>query len=481
MKMILLLKQKGVVMKSISALKIGVIVKLTVFLMAGALFAGEGALTGEDIIQMRSALMMDTHTRTMYNAVTNNNIKELALNRDLLQQSNEVFSHKIKTKGITNQKSSGRCWLFAGLNIMRPAVIERYKLNKFEFSQNYLAFWDKMEKANCFLEYIIEFRDRDPLDREMEIILRSPFGDGGWWKYVVELIEKYGVVPKEIMPETNSSSNTGMMNKIISRKLRADAVMLRDLHRQGRSVEELHAEKKKMLTEIYRMLVINLGEPPTEFKYRFEDRDSVVSSMKTYTPKSFFEKFVGVDLNEYVNIFNDPTKEYGNHYMLRLSRNIYDGYDINYANVEIEKLKDVAMKSILDDEPVWFACDVGKDQSNKHGLMAMDIYDYSSIYNTSLDMTKAERALYRESAPNHAMVFIGVDIDDGKPVKWLVENSWGPDKGNDGRWSLYDTWFDNHVYNVIVKKKFVPKDILKIYELDPVILPPWDPMYSMLK
>jgi len=468
-------------MKFIARLKVGLTVKIMVFLTAGALFAGEGALTNEDISQMRSALEMDVHTRAMYNAVTNNNIKELALNRNLLQKNNEVFSHKIKTKGVTNQKSSGRCWLFAGLNIMRPAVIEKYKLSEFEFSQNYLAFWDKMEKANCFLEYIIEFRDKDPLDREMEIILRSPFGDGGWWKYVVELIEKYGVVPKEIMPETNSSSNTGMMNKIISRKLRADAVKLRDLHIQGRSVEELRLEKKKMLADIYKMLVINLGEPPTEFKYRFEDRDSVVSSMKTYSPKSFFENFVGIDLHEYISIFNDASKDYGNHYSIRLSRNIYDGHDIDFTNVEIDKLKSIAMKSILDDEPVWFACDVGKDQNGKHGIMAMDIYDYSSIYNTSMDMTKAERALYRESAPNHAMVFVGVDINDEKPVKWLVENSWGSGKGNNGYWSLYDTWFDNHVYNIIVMKKFVPKDILKIYEMDPIILPPWDPMYSMLK
>jgi len=468
-------------MKFIARLKVGLTVKIMVFLTAGALFAGEGALTNEDISQMRSALEMDVHTRAMYNAVTNNNIKELALNRNLLQKNNEVFSHKIKTKGVTNQKSSGRCWLFAGLNIMRPAVIEKYKLSEFEFSQNYLAFWDKMEKANCFLEYIIEFRDKDPLDREMEIILRSPFGDGGWWKYVVELIEKYGVVPKEIMPETNSSSNTGMMNKIISRKLRADAVKLRDLHIQGRSVEELRLEKKKMLADIYKMLVINLGEPPTEFKYRFEDRDSVVSSMKTYSPKSFFENFVGIDLHEYISIFNDASKDYGNHYSIRLSRNIYDGHDIDFTNVEIDKLKSIAMKSILDDEPVWFACDVGKDQNGKHGIMAMDIYDYSSIYNTSMDMTKAERALYRESAPNHAMVFVGVDINDEKPVKWLVENSWGSGKGNNGYWSLYDTWFDNHVYNIIVMKKFVPKDILKIYEQDPIILPPWDPMYSMLK
>ena len=443
--------------------------------------ADEGALTVEQIELIRSNFRMDTHGMAMYNAITNNDIKSLALNRDILREHNEVFSHKIKAKGVTNQKSSGRCWLFAGLNVMRPAVIEKYKLSDFEFSQNYLAFWDKMEKANCFLEQIIEFRDRDLLDREMEILLCSPFSDGGWWNYVVELIEKYGVVPKEIMPETRSSGNTGMMNRLISRKLRADAVKLRGLNENGKSVEELRSEKEGMLAEVYRMLVMNLGKPPHEFKYRFEDRDSVVSEMRKFTPKEFYDDFVGVDLGEYVNIFNDPTKEYGKYYSLRLTRNIYDGENVSYANVAIEKLKDAAMKSVLDDEPVWFSCDVGKDQSREHGIMAMGIYDYSSIYNTDISMTKAERALYREGAPNHAMVFVGVDVENNRPVKWLVENSWGTKKGSGGYWTLYDTWFDNYVYNVIVKKKYVPKDILKIYEQKPIVLPPWDPMFSLFK
>jgi len=364
---------------------------------------------------------------------------------------------------------------------MRPAVIEKYKLSSFEFSQNYLAFWDKMEKANCFLEQVIEFRDRDPLDREMEILLRDPFPDGGWWKYVVELIEKYGVVPKEVMPETRSSENTGMMNGVVGTKLRADAVKLRDMNEQGKPDTELRAEKERMLAEVYRMLVMNLGEPPTEFPWRFEDRDSVVSEIKMYTPLKFYEDFVGVDLNEYVSVFNDPTKDFGKYYRIRLSRNMYDREDVSYANVEIGVLSDAAMKSVLDDEPVWFACDVGKDQDGEHGIMAMGMYDFQSIYNTDLSMTKADRALYRQSAPNHAMVFVGVDVKDGKPVKWLVENSWGTDRGEDGYWTLYDTWFDNHVYNAIVKKKYVSKEVLDIFKQDPIILPPWDPMYSLFR
>lgn len=468
-------------MKCPSTRSLIIVVQLIMLMTVPPLFAGDGGLSSETSEKICAGFEMDVHTRAMYNAITSNDISSLALNRDILQMHNEVFSHKIKARGITNQKSSGRCWLFAGLNVMRPAVMERYKLNKFEFSQNYLAFWDKMEKANCFLEHIIEFRDRDPLDREMEILLRNPFPDGGWWKYVVDLIEKYGVIPKEVMPETNSSENTGLMNRVINRKLRADAVMIRRMHQEGRTVEELRAEKEKMLAEVYRMLVMNLGESPKEFPYRFEDRDSVVSEMKVYTGKSFYREFVAVDLNEYVSLFNDPTKEYGRHYTIRLSRNMYDSDDIHFANVDTDKLSELAMKSVLDDEPVWFAADVGKDQSGKHGIMAMNIYDYGSIYNTDIGLTKPDRVLYRESAPNHAMVFVGVDVKNGKPVKWQVENSWGTSRGSGGYWTLYDTWFDNHVYNVIVKKEYVPEEILKIYEQDPIVLPAWDPMYSLFR
>ena len=468
-------------MKRPSKPKIAFVAQLLIALTASALFADEGALTNKTIDKIRSSFKMDTHTRTMYNSITNNDISGLALNRDVLRQHNEIFSNKIKTKGITNQKKSGRCWLFAGLNILRPKVIEKYNLKKFEFSQNYLAFWDKMEKANCFLERIIEFRDRDILDRQMEFILRKPVPDGGYWESVINLIEKYGVVPKEIMPETNSSGNTGLMNALISRKLRADAVKLRGMHKQKKSVGKLRKEKTKMLADTYKMLVMNLGEPPTEFQWRFEDQNSVVSEMRAYTPKSFFEDFVGVDLNEYVDLFNDPAKEYGKHYQLSLSKNVYDGDDVHFANIKVEMLKDIAAKSVLGNEPVWFACDVGKDQSKEHGIMAMSMYDYGSIYNVDMSMSKAQRALFRESVPNHAMVFLGVDINNEKPVKWLVENSWGKEKGSEGLWTLYDTWFDTNVYSIIVREKYVPEEILKIYEQPAIILPPWDPMFSFVQ
>ncbi len=457
------------------------VVPLVVVFAVSSLFAGEGALTTEVIDKIHSSFEMDTHTRAMYNSITNNDISSLALNREVLRRHNEIFSHKIETKGITNQKKSGRCWLFAGLNILRPKVIENNNLESFEFSQNYLAFWDKLEKANCFLEHIIEFRDRDILDREMEFILRKPIPDGGYWENVVNLVEKYGVVPKDIMPETNSSGNTSLMNVLVSRKLRAGAVKLREMHEENKPVEKLRAKKTEMLAEVYKMLVMNLGEPPSEFQWRFEDANSVVSELTTYTPKSFYEEFVGVDLREYVDIFNDPSKPYGKHYQIALTRNLYDGDDAHFANVEMRTLKDIAVKAVLADEPIWFACDVGKDQSREHGIMAMEMFDYDSIYGTDMAMTKAQRSLFRESVPNHAMVFIGVDMQKNKPTKWLVENSWGDEKGSEGLWTLYDSWFDTYVYSIIVKKEYVPDEVLKIFEQPAIKRPVWDPVYSFVR
>jgi len=462
-------------------LETAIITVIMTFAVAGNALSGEGALTPEMVDQMRSSFKMDSESRAMYNAITNNSIKDIAVNRDRLRTHNELFSHKIKAKGITNQKSSGRCWLFAGLNLMRPLVIEKHKLNKFEFSQIYLTFWDKMEKANCFLENIIAFRDRDPLDREMEILLRDPIPDGGWWEYVVALINKYGVIPKDIMGETHSSEETGMMNQLLSRKLRSDAVKIRAMAADATAIDSLRAEKQRMLSDVYRMLVLNLGEPPSEFQWRYEEKDSTLADAKTYTPLSFFKEFVGVDLGEYVSIFNDPSKELGKHYQIKMSRNIYDGEDVDYVTAEMGALKDIAAKSILADEPVLFACDVGKDQDSQHGIMDMNIYDYGSIYGIDMEMTKADRALYRESSPNHAMVFIGVDIQNDKPLKWQVENSWGNERGSDGYWTLYDSWFDNYVYEITIKKKFVPAEILKIYEQPAAVLPPWDPMFELMR
>ena len=471
---------------------------LACLFVADSVHAKGGGLSTELVEQIQSNCKMDAHARAMYNSITNNNVKDLVLNRDILRQHNEYFSDKVAAKGITNQKSSGRCWLFAGLNSMRPAVIAKQKLGAFEFSQNYIAFWDKMEKANTFLQYMIDFRDRDLMDREIVMVLRGEPGDGGYWENFADLVNKYGVVPKEIMPETNSSGNTGMMNKVLYQILRSDAVKLHKMHRDGKSARELKKAKKKMLAEVYRILVMNLGEPPRTFTWRYKskkesskgenkqgngddkDQEDLIGGDETVeitaTPKSFFDEFVGVNLNDYVNVFNDTTKDYGKHYQIRMSRNVYDGHDINYVNVNIETLKDIAIRSIKDGAAMLFAADVSYDQSSEHGIMADGLYDYETIYNVEINLTKAERALYRSSVRNHAMTLVGVDLKDDKPVKWRVENSWGTARGSGGYWTMYDNWFDLHVYNIIVHKKYVPKEILKIRDTPAILLPPWDPM-----
>ena len=349
----------------------------------------------------------------MYNAITSIDISQLTLNRDIVRKHNDLFSNKIKTSTVTNQCASGRCWLFAGLNVLRPDLVVKHKLGKFELSQSYLAFWDKMEKANCFLEDSIELADRDTLDRDVQTVLTRAGMDDGWWEYVSALIKKYGVVPQEIMPETHSSSNTAQMNGVLRSKLKVEAVRLRQLKREGKSLAELRAEKARVLAEVYRILVINLGEPPAKFSWRFEDKDSKLSPAKTYTPQSFWKEWVGeISFDDYVQLANVPGQEYGKLYEISHSRNIQGTPDVQYLNVKIDVLKAAALKSVLDKQPVWFAADVGKDQDGPHGIMEVGMHDYASIFGDSGKLTKAQRWSYYDGGPNHAMVLMGVDLQE---------------------------------------------------------------------
>lgn len=457
-----------------------------------------GALSPELLNDIRGSFEMDDQTRVRHNAVTNNKINDLALNRGIVAGKDGYFSHKIESKGITNQESSGRCWMFAGLNTMRPRVIRDKKLPEFEFSTSYLQFWDKMEKSNLFLEAMIEMRETDYLDREWEQVHKWTMSDGGWWNFVVDLIEKYGVVPKDVMPETQSSENTRTMNTILDRKLRADAVTIRKMHENGSDLIELRAFKKQALSEVYRFLVINLGEPPTEFQWRYvaktkeedsneESSESEISEdsadakvddltpLITYTPQSFYKEFVGVSLQDYVCLYNDPLQEFQKHFRFKRAKNIYGKSDMNFVNVPINDLKQVAMQSIIENEPVWFAADVGKDQSSELGIMGYRLFDYDPLFEINTQISRADSLRMRDGGSNHAMAFMGVDVRDGKPLKWLVENSWGEKRGDKGTWTLYDDWFDHHVYTIIVNKRYVQEDVLKVFDEQATELPPWYP------
>ncbi len=475
--------------------------------------AQDGVLTQELIGRVRADLSTDAHVRAMCNALTSTGIKDIAENREILAGHNQKFSHKIKTKGVSNQKSSGRCWMFAGFNTIKPIVMKKADLDSFEFSHIYLQFWDKLEKSNCFLEYMIAFRERDLLDREVVFLLKDPAPDGGYWENFADLVGKHGVIPKEAMAETASSENTRMLNRTLARLLRRDAVELRRIFDETGSVQKMRQAKELMLARLYRVLAMNLGEPPTKFVWRHkikdkddddkkEEEDSGESDeqadneaksddkasgdyqveqkwspRRTFTPKSFYDELIGLDLTMYANISDDPLRPKGRHYEILLTKSVWEGSNAHYANIDIQTIRQVAIAGLLDNHAIYFSADVSPDQDSKKGIMARNLYDYPSVYGVEMGLTKKNRLLMRDSTINHGMAFIGVDLKDGLPAKWLVENSWGSDRGQKGLWTMYDNWFQDNVYNVISHHDYLPADVLEIYQQPPEKLPVWDPMW----
>lgn len=454
----------------------------------------EGSLTPDFLNDLREGYAMSREDRALHNAVTNNAIDSLALNRDAVRGEDGHFSHRIKREGVTDQKQSGRCWMFAGLNTLRPQVMREHRMESFEFSTAYLQFWDKMEKSNLYLESVIELRDADFMDRDWELVNRHGVEEGGWWNFLAGLVGKYGVVPLSAMPETKSSSETRTLNEILGRLLRRRAARIMELYADGADMTAMRDEKAVAMKEVYRFLAINLGEPPAEFEWRYRIRkgaaktaeaeteefrhveDDSLSVPETHTPRSFYEKYVGTSLGDYVCLYNDPHNELGRHYRFDRARNMVGEECMDFVNVGSDTLKEVAKASILANEPLWFAVNMGFDQSTEHGLMAPDLFDYGSLFGIELTLTKAERTRFHAGASSHAMALIGVDLTaDGTPRKWLVENSWGEAKGKKGLWTLRDGWFAEHVYTVIAHKRHVPAEILKSFGEEATVLPAWYP------
>jgi bleomycin hydrolase len=440
---------------------------------------GTGALTSADIEEIQQRGALSPSDRIIMNALTSNKINDLVVNREFIMEHDDYFSHEIDVKGITDQQRSGRCWLFAALNVLRPKIIKRYTLKEFEFSQAYLFFWDKVEKANTFLEWMIATADQDLTDREVALLLKNPITDGGYWSYVVNLVGKYGMMPKSVMPETYNTKNSWYMNDVIARKLRMDAYELREMVKHGAQLTELHEAKITMLGEIYRMLALNFGEPVAEFTWRYETKEGKISEPKKYTPQAFYRDVVGIDLNDYVPLMHYPAKEYLLPYQFEKQRNMYDGKDPVFINVDIDEMKTWVMKSVIDGDPVYFACDIIPDKYVESGILSTRVLDYRSLYGIALDMPKRERMLYRESTSNHAMVFVGVDGEHGAPTKWLVEDSHGTDDGHGGYWTMYNDWFEEYVYVVVIHKQHVPTAIFDILDDEPIVLPLWDPVAGM--
>jgi len=419
----------------------------------------------------------DTYNKAITNAVSNNKIKDLALNRNNIKKFDHEFKYKVNVKGITNQKSSGRCWMFTSLNVLRPKALDKFNLSSFEYSTNYLYFWDIFEKSNLFLEGIIETRNLKIDDRKVDWLFSNIVGDGGVWNSFINLADKYGVVPKDVMPETHSSENTSMMVRLIKRKLREDAIRLRAT--KG-SDDILRKHKIEMLGDIYKMLAINLGVPPTEFEWRYKDKDDNLTNYKKYTPKSFMKEIIGdFNFNDYVMLMDDPTRQYYKLYEIDKDRNVLEGRNWKFINLPSKEIKPYALKSIQENEAMYFSCDVGKQLNSKEGVLDIENYDYESLFGVKFDMNKKERILSHESGSTHGMALVGVDVDSkGNPTKWLLENSWGASSGHNGYLTMTDRWFDEYMFRVVVLKKFIDEKTLKILSQKPTLLPPWDPMFS---
>lgn len=434
------------------------------------------------IRNFRERFQADPRNLASRNAVARVGISEASFNNEILRKHNFVFSDETKRGKMTNQKASGRCWMFASLNVARVNVMEELNLETFEFSQNYSFFWDKLEKANYFLESILETLDEETDSRLIKHLLTAPVQDGGQWDMYAGLLKKYGAVPKICMPETYHSSNSGEMCSLITTLLREDACRLRQAYRAGTTAEQLRERKEDMLFDIYKILCKALGEPPTEVNFEYRDKDKNFRRIEGMTPVEFFQKYVGWDLDAKISLINAPTqdKPYGKAYTVDYLGSIREDKPVRYVNVPMECLKEAAIRSIKAGVPVWYGCDVGQSSARKEGLMDEETFDYENTMGVKPGMNKAERLDYSESLLTHAMVLVGVDLDEnGKALKWKVENSWGSDRGDDGIYSMTDAWMDEFTYQIMVDRKFVDEETLKAYDGEVIHLKPWDPMGSL--
>jgi len=435
-----------------------------------------GALTPQMTDSIRGSFSLTPVQRATQNALAENELNTLVTDHQRTLSDDTLFTHVIKGGKITAQEQTGRCWLFAGLNMMRTPVIKKYNMENFELSQAYSQFFDKLERANRSLELAIALKDEPTDSRKNTLLLSKPIEDGGDWNFIVYLVDKYGLVPKNVMPDTWSASHTDQMNRLLATRMRKGILALRKAAAGGASLDALRAQKADSLKDVYKILALCLGEPPKSFAWRFEDKDHKVSELKTYTPQSFLRDFVGISLSDYVNVVNYPGKPM--HKMLSFSwnRDAADGPDMLALNVTTDEMKAMAKASVLADEAVWFCCNSSPQRNSKTGLWDQGVQDYIDLFGVDISMDKADALAYGDQAPNHCMVFIGVNINKtGKPDKWKIENSWGDKRGREGYWTITDSWFDANIYEVLLNKKYVPAELLKALNTAPLVLPPWDP------
>lgn len=441
--------------------------------------SNQGGISSEMLQQIKQSYKGTATDKAIRNAISNNDIRKLAVNGENQGAIDTYFSNKVNSKGITNQKSSGRCWLFTGMNVLRSDMINKYNLSDFEFSQNFTFFWDQLEKANLFLQGIIDTRSQPINDKMVEWLFQHPLSDGGQFTGVADIIGKYGIVPKEAMSETFSSENTSQMSNLITLRLKEDGLKLREMAAKGAKVSQLEQAKTEMLGTVYRMLVLTLGEPPATFTWTMYDTKGNPVSTKEYTPLSFYQEFVGDDLsNNYVMLMNDPSREYYKLYEIDYDRHRYDGKNWTYVNLPVEEIKQMAVASIKDSTMMYFSCDVGKFLDRDRGLLDVNNFDYGSLMGTEFGMDKKQRIQTFASGSSHAMTLMAVDLNaEGKPKKWMVENSWGPG-ANNGHLIMTDQWFDEYMFRLVVNKKYITENVQEILTQKPTRLPAWDPMFA---
>src|ERR1700727_747506 len=438
--------------------------------------AMDGTLAGADLERLRKDFSANPVYRLAQNAVTRVTVDDVAINREIVSSIDHSLSTTLDDWKVTNQKQSGRCWVFAGLNLLRVGVMRKTGLKDFEFSENYAMFWDKLERANYFLDAIIETADRDLDDRTVAYLLESAASDGGQWNMFAALVAKHGLVPKGCMPETQSSSNSSRMNSVLRSQLRRGARTVRAA--MAESLEAARAAQAEIMQVVYRILCIHLGTPPGRFDWQWTDNDKKFHRDGVLTPQEFAAKYVDLPVSDYVCLVNDPrpSSPIGRTFTVEYLGNVIGGPPVTYLNVDVQLIKDVAAATLPGGEPVWFGCDVSQMMSNDYAFWDAELYDLPSVYNAPFGLDKAARLAYHESAMTHAMLFTGVDVLDGATRRWRVENSWGSERGKDGFYTMNDSWFGQYVFEIAARKSALPAELQAALEAEPIVLPAWDPM-----
>ncbi len=438
------------------------------------------SLTAGQVNALHASFAADPVLKRTQNAITRVSVDELAIDHALATSLSTTMSHRIDDWKVTNQQKSGRCWLFAALNLLRAGAKQTLGVKDFEFSQNYAMYFDKLERANYFLESVLETAARPEDDRLVSFLLQTVMGDGGQWNMAVNIFSKYGAVPKTAMPETESSANTGRMNSVLRSLLRQGAQNLRALGRES-DAEVLAQAKARIIADVHRILTLHLGTPPTALDWDYTDDEKVFHREGALTPQEFLAKYSTIDLQDYVCLVDDPRAEHPKGSTLTVEHlgNVVGADPVLYLNVDIALAKKLARDAIVSGEPVWFGCDVGKQMVRKDGIWDARLYDYAALYAADLSLDKESRVRFGESAMTHAMLLTGVDVLDGGARRWRVENSWGDENGDKGFYTMADAWFDEYVFEVVVNKLRLDPEMLQALETKPIVLPAWDPMGAL--